>query len=259
MSSSKAPNKVSNLFLYIEELQGGRPWGRFLDAGTGEASLRWLTGLKTKSWTAITASELMAKQSRAAAKGKIRKADRILIGNWKDDALLAGEVFDTVLVDYLVGAIDGFAPYWQEQVFERLRPHVGGRIYVTGVEPYVPFPAPTEAGQMVREIGCLRDACLLLAGERPYREFPIQWVMRKMIAAGFYISEAKHFPVIYRERFITSQLDMCCDRLTRFSAPGLSDAMLSHVEQVRARALELCHREDGLRHGADYVIAAEPV
>lgn len=250
--------EVSSLFRFIETLQGAHAWGSFLDAGTGAASLRWLTGLPTSRWTAVTASERMAAQSRDAVPGGLRKQDRIVVGNWTDNQLLHGEVFDTVLLDYLIGAIEGFAPYWQEMVFDRLRPHVGGRIYVTGVEPYVPFPAPTEAGKMVREIGCLRDACLLLAGERPYREFPIQWVLRKMASSGFNIIEAKHFPIILRERFINAQLDMCRDRLQRFGAPALSDTMLDHVESVRQRALTLCAREDGLSHGADYVIAAEP-
>lgn len=251
--------KVSVLFRYIEELQKGRPWGSFLDAGTGAASLTWLAGLPTERWTAVTASEQMATRSRDAVPGGMRKQDSIVVGNWTDDELLHGEVFDTVLLDYLIGAIEGFAPYWQEMAFDRLRPHVGGRVYVTGIEPYVPFPAPTEAGKMVREIGCLRDACLLLAGERPYREFPIQWVIRKMAQAGFNVIEAKHFPITFRERFINAQLDMCRDRVQRFGTLALSTAMLDHVEALRVKALALCARNGGLAHGADYVIAAEPV
>ena len=43
------------LFKHIELLQGKKPWGRLLDAGTGSASLRWITSLDTLSWTAITA------------------------------------------------------------------------------------------------------------------------------------------------------------------------------------------------------------
>ena len=31
------------LFKHIELLQGNQPWGRFLDAGTGEASLRFVS------------------------------------------------------------------------------------------------------------------------------------------------------------------------------------------------------------------------
>lgn len=37
----------------------------------------------------------------------------MVIGNWRDENFLKDRVFDTVLADYLVGAIDGFAPYFQ--------------------------------------------------------------------------------------------------------------------------------------------------
>lgn len=44
-------------------------------------------------------------------------------------------MFDVVIADYLVGSIDAFAPYFQDKIFERLKPHVGKRLYVTGAEP----------------------------------------------------------------------------------------------------------------------------
>lgn len=44
---------------------------------------------------------------------KVKDPDEIVIGNWRDERFLEGQVFDTVLADYLVGAIDGFAPYFQ--------------------------------------------------------------------------------------------------------------------------------------------------
>ncbi len=249
----------TGLFGYIETLQRQRPWGRFLDAGTGRHSLKWLLTLETEEWTAITASKRMAGQVRETVGSAMRDRDRILVGNWINDALLYGETFDTVLMDYLVGAIEGFSPYWQERVFERLRPLVAGRIYFVGVEPYVPFPANDEAGRAIREIGCLRDACLLLAGERPYREFPMDWVVRQLGQAGFRTLDTRHFPITYRARFINGQLDMCIDRIERFASPELGEAMKVHVEQVREHALALSEARDGLRHGADYVIAAEPM
>jgi hypothetical protein len=246
------------LFGHIESLQGQRPWGDVLDAGTGQHSARWISALETRSWTALTASEAMADQVSRAIEGRRRSVDRLLVGNWTDSELLAGEAFDTVLVDYLLGAIDGYAPYWQSQLFPRLRPLVRGRMYVTGVEPYVPFPATTEAGQIVREIGCLRDACLLLAGERPYREFPIEWVALEIERAGFRIIDAQHHSIIYRQRFVDSQLGMCRDRVKRFSSGAPDQAMLSYIDELHGRATALIDRDGGLRHGADYLIAAEP-
>jgi len=251
--------KTSSLFRTIEQIQGERPWGRVLDAGTGRQSINWIAGLDSEEWTAITASPKMAKRVKAEVAGRIRLRDRVLVGNWVNDSLLFGERFDTVLLDYFVGAIEGFSPYWQERMLERLSPLVAGRLYITGVEPYVPFPAPTEAGKLVRAIGSLRDACLLLAGERPYREFPMDWVLRQLGRAGFRMLEARHYPIIYREKFINGQLDMCLDRARRFASPAVAEALVAHAEQLREQALALAEKEDGLRHGADYLIAAEPM
>lgn len=252
---------VSSLFRYIETLHGSHRWGALLDAGTGVNSLNWIAALPTESWTAITASQRMADKIRDTSGVRIRAQDRLLVGNWVSDSLLTGETFDTVLVDYLIGAIDGFAPYWQARLFNRLRPLVkdNGRLYVVGLEPYVPYKPDSESGRVIWEIGRVRDACLLLAGERPYREYPADWVLRRLGEAGFRVLETRHFPIRFRERFVNSQLDMCLDRLTRFASDELATSMRRYVENLRARALALQERENGLRHGYDYVIAAEPL
>lgn len=254
-----ASTEFSSLFGYIEELHQGRPWGSLLDAGTGVKSLEWVASLPTQRWTAITAAQNLARSSRAALGDRMRPQDRLLVGNWVNDGLLTGERFDTILADYLVGAIEGFAPYWQDRVFERLRPLLAasGRLYIIGLEPYVQFEPETAAGRMVWEIGRVRDACLLLAGERPYREFPLDWVMRQLGLAGLRMVEARSFPIIYRERYIHGQLDMCVDRIERFPTDDLATSMRSYVDELRQRALALCERENGLAHGSDYVIAAE--
>lgn len=254
-------SKISSLFTYVEELQGDRPWGSLLDAGTGVKSLEWILTLPTERWTAITAAHGMSDTIRGALHSEIRPQDRLLVGNWINDSLLTGETFDTVLVDYLVGAIEGFAPYWQDRVFERLRPLVAerGRLYVIGLEPYVQFEPETPSGRIIWEIGRVRDACLLLAGERPYREYPLDWMLRQLGLAGFRMVDSRRFPIRYRERYIHSQLDMCLNRLARFSSNELGTAMHSYIDDLRGRALALCEREDGLCHGDDYVIAAEPM
>ena len=203
----------------------------------------------------------MADETRAALGEGIRPQDRLLVGNWIDDSLLVGETFDTVLVDYLVGAIEGFAPYWQDQVFERLRPLVAehGRLYVTGLEPYVQYQPTTESGRIIWEIGRVRDACLLLAGDRPYREYPLEWMLRQLERAGFRVVESRRFPIRYGPGHVNRQLDMCRRRLQRFGSAPLGSGMLQYVEELRLRALIVLARDGGLRHGHDYVIAAEPL
>jgi hypothetical protein len=55
-----------------------------------------------------------------------------------------------VIADYLVGAIDGFAPYTQEQTFKRLKRHMksGARLYIIGMQP-IPDAADPPADVVV--------------------------------------------------------------------------------------------------------------
>ncbi|PSN05772.1 hypothetical protein, partial [Siccibacter turicensis] len=117
----------------------------------------------------------------------------------------------------------------------------------------------TESGKIIWEIGRVRDACLLLAGARPYREFPLDWMLGRLGLAGFRILEARRFPIRYRARYVNVQLNMCLARIERFFSNGLGMAMRAYVEELRARALQLNERQDGLWHGNDYVIAVEPM
>ncbi|MGB6103899.1 MAG: class I SAM-dependent methyltransferase [Pusillimonas sp.] len=243
----------------VQRMHDGQPWGSVLDAGTGRGSMSWLLGLDTTRWTAVTGAQSMADQVMRQIGVRMRGQDRLVVGNWVAPDLLAGERYDTVLADYLVGAIEGFAPYWQDRIFARLRPLVARRLYVIGLEPYVTDYPADAAGRIVCEIGRLRDACLLLAGERPYREYPMDWVLRQLRLAGFRPLDTQRFAIRYGERFVNSQLDMCDQRLLHLKDRGLALAMTEHAAQLRQHALALIAAEGGLRHGHDYVIAAEPV
>lgn len=246
------------MFRTIEDLQGDRPWGSFLDAGTGTNSIGWVSSLPTERWVAVTGATGHAVQVRDAVDPVRRPQDRLIVANWADPTLLDGERFDTVLADYLIGAVEGFAPYFQEAMFARLRRLTGGRLYLIGLEPYVTVRPETEAGRLVWEIGRFRDAVLLHAGERPYREYPMDWVLGQLAAAGFRIAAARRFPIRYKARFVNSQIDMCASRLAKLQYPDLAAALRARGEALREEALALVAREDGLRHGFDYVIAADP-
>lgn len=249
----------STLFQHIEQLQGGEDWGRFLDAGTGTHSIAWVNSLTTDRWTAVTGAEAHARQVRDTTAGQRREGDRILVGNWSDPGLLAGEIYDTVLADYLLGAIDGFAPYFQHRLFARLRPLVRSRLYIVGLEPYVVEEPASAAGRLVWEIGRFRDACLLLAGEQPYREYPAQWAVDHLEASGYRVIAAKRFANRYKRRFVNSQIDMCGPRLAKIADRDLAHALVLRGEALRAAALEQIEREGSLSHGFDYVLAAEPL
>lgn len=248
---------ASALFAHIESQHEGE-WGSVLDAGVGVNSAEWLTTLPTDRWTGVTAARGHARQVAAAVGDRMRPQDRLLLGNWMDAALLAGEVHDVVLADYLVGAIEGFSPYFQESLFQRLRPHVGRRLYVVGLDPYVVGEATTAEARCVREIGRLRDVCLLLADETPYREYPAEWVGDRLEQAGFRVLSARRFANRYRERWVNSQLDMALRRLPKIADRTLATALAGRIEALRAEGLALAKGGDGLRHGFDYVITAEP-
>ncbi len=251
-------NPSSRLFGYIESLQRERPWGAVLDAGTGTNSIGWIASLPTERWTAVTGAEGHAVQCRNAVEARRRPRDCIIVGNWADSTLLSNERYDMVLADYLLGAIDGFAPYFQSRLFARLRPLVGQRLYVVGLEPYIVGEPRTAAGRLVFEIGRFRDACLLLAGEQPYREYPAQWAVDHLEASGFRVIAARRFPIRYKAGFVNSQIDMCTPRLAMLSDRTLAKALSARGEALRRKALAIIDTEGGLHHGHDYVLAAEP-
>lgn len=250
---------ASGLFRQVEALHGDMPWGALLDAGTGSGSIRWVQTLATERWTAVTGAEGHARQVRDLSEATRRPDDRVVLGNWADPALLAGETYDTVLADYLLGAIDGFAPYFQERLFARLRPLTGRRLYVVGLDPYVPGDEPDDAAaRIVWRIGRLRDSCLLLAGERPYREYPAEWVIDNLRRSGFEPLSAERFPIRFGERFVRAQIAMCAPRLARLADRGLAAALEANGAALQAEALATIARDGALATGHDYVIAAEP-
>ncbi len=253
------PKPVTDaLFDQLVAWQGDHDWGRLLDAGTGQHSLRWVLGLSTSAWTAVTGGKSREDELRHTLGHRMRPGDRLVTGNWSDPALLAGERFDTVLADYLLGALDGFAPYFQDQLFQRLRPHVAGRLYVVGLGPYGD-EGGGEAGDTVRAIARLRDACILLAGHRCYREYPLSWVERHLDAAGFRVTARSRVPIVYGQRWVDGQLDVCLRKLPHFADPALAETMRAQVASLRAAALKTCKRQGGLRFGHDWLVAAEPV
>ena len=259
MTDAAGPPAATALFRHVEALQGDTPWGALLDAGTGSGSIRWIETLATTRWTAVTGAEAHARQVRDLTDARRRPGDRIVLGNWADPTLLAGETYDTVLADYLLGAIDGFAPYFQERLFARLRPLTGRRLYVVGLAPYVTADPPADAAaHCVWRIGRLRDACLLLAGERPYREYPSEWVIDNLRRSGFRPLSAERFPIRFGRRFVTAQIAMCRPRLARLADRALAATLLDHAAALEAEALDLVAAHGGLAAGHDYVIAAEP-
>lgn len=234
--------RADALFAWFERFHGGA-WGDVLDAGTGTHSLGWLAGLGARSLTAVTVEAW-----RLPELAEVAPEARVVLGQWTDPLLLEGEAFDEVLVDYVLGAIDGHSPYFQYRFLERVRPHVRRRLYVVGMEP--PPSDRSELDEVVR----MRDAAILLAGDRCYREYPREVVLRWLEDAGYRVLDSEVFPNRLGARFVNGQLDVAVRKLARFRDRRLAEAMGAAVAELRARALERGDRT----WGADYVIAAEP-
>jgi len=247
------------LFSFIEAVQGETPFGRVLDAGTGDRSMRWLMTLDTESITAVTAAPAHAALVKRTVGDRLRPQDRLLVGNWTRKNLLAGEQFDTVLADYLLGAIEGFAPFFQTSIFARLRPLTAKRLYVTGMEPYVVKKPDDDAGTLIWEIGRYRDSCLMLAGQQPYREFPLEWVVGQLKRSGFKATAARKFPLNLNAKFVNGQIDMCRPHLERLADKALAKSLAAHGEELRGRALAFIEANGSLSHGFAHAVAADPV
>lgn len=231
--------RVDALFEWIAKVNGPE-FGDVLDAGTGAHSLSWLATLKARSLTAVTVEDWRLGDLPSIAPGA-----RIVRGEWTDPALLYGEQFDQVLVDYVIGSIDGHAPYFQYDYLERLKAHCRGAVYLVGLEP------PPRDGSLLDQVCRVRDACILLAGHRMYREYPSELVSRWMERSGMRVTEVKRFPNRIGARFVNGQLDVAKRKLPLFKDRALAAAMERQVEELRASALA----KGDQTWGADYVIA----
>lgn len=243
------------LFSHIESMQGDVPWGRVLDAGTGWHSLKWMQQLTSEHWTAVTIDPTRIATMMPTFQKKMRPNDRIILGDWEDPALLEGEQFDVVLMDYLVGAMDAFTPYAQDRIVQRIRKHVHHRLYLIGLEP-LPESDPDPAVQAMIELDRLKDACRLLAGKRPYREYPASWIARRCAEAGLVILNVQHFPRILREKFVRSRIAACRKLVPSMQSLALQSGMNEHITQLEQRLLAFAARPEGIRISTNYVLSA---
>lgn len=296
-SSSSEPKfvygKDDALFGCIEEQQGDRPFGDFLDAGTGTHSMRWIATLHEKglsSFTAITADAAMKRKVETEAQnlglydnhyrrngGSINSSGSnhsihsslsggsnvsVLMGNWfpkaPHESLRFDQQFDTILADYLIGAMDGFSPYKQDEMIplllNLLKP--GGRLYIVGLEPIPDEVVGRE--NVVCKVRRVRDACILLAGHRCYREYPLAWIHKECQKQKerARLLDTRTFPILYRHNTIVRQINVARSKFPYFPTQDLVDSMKQVLDRLEQQSLHFT--EDApIKLGFDYVVAVE--
>mmetsp|Transcript_6547 Transcript_6547/g.14222 ORF Transcript_6547/g.14222 Transcript_6547/m.14222 type:complete len:533 (+) Transcript_6547:14-1612(+) len=173
--------------------------------------------------------------------------------------LLQNQTYQTILADYLVGAIDGFSPYFQDLIFPRLFPHLspGGRLYIIGLQP-IPDRVPGDANIMCK-ITKIRDACILLANHRCYREFPLDWIQRHVKRAGLKVLETRTYPIRYDHATMVRQINVARSKLRLFPSKAMAEEMRKVLDGLEKESLEVTRRVVGGRVtlGFDYVVVAE--
>jgi hypothetical protein len=275
------PHSACRIFSLVERLQqeASLPWGHVLDAGTGEHSLSWLVSLPSDSLTAVTGEPERQVELSYLARNVLRSGDRVVSGNWLDASLLAEQQYDTVIADYLLGSVEGFAPGFQTEIFARLRPLVRRRIYVIGLSP-LPLSSDEPGGRLLIEIGRARDMCILAAGRRPFREYEKEWARAQLERSGFEIEHITAVTSTYTRPFLRNQIAVASFMLekaelrlgaegylsqlvlpSRFSrmyggANQLTVGLRAWLDQLRRHVDELPPGE--FKFGTDWIIAAKP-
>jgi hypothetical protein len=275
-------------------------FGDFLDAGTGSHSLRWMASIihrdrllatkKTqsnsngqqssssttaaaaprvtmKSYTAITADESMRQRVHSeATELDITNHGDIIIGNWEDTTLLSGKTYDTIIADYLIGAMDGFAPYYQDVILERLVQHLrpGGCLFIIGLQP-IPdsdkFDSTSNGdGDVFCRITKVRDACILLANHRCYREYPLEWITRQINRIPtLKVTTSKQFPINYTYETMVRQINVGRSKLSLFANKGLAKEMGILLDDLEKESYTVTKRQKNgkVTLGFDYIVVAE--
>ena len=99
----------------------------------------------------------MAKSSQESYPGTMRENDRLVVGNWVDSELLKGEQFDTVLVDYLIGAIEGFCTILARPCIRNAYDHSSkGACTSRALSPTFQLLKKDEVGLYVGDVGRFR-------------------------------------------------------------------------------------------------------
>ena len=175
------------------------------------------------------------------------------------------------------------APYKQDMMLDllaqRLQP--GGRLYIVGLEP-IPdsYGTPPNSPQaIISDVRRIRDACILLAGDRCYREYPVEWIERQLHSKQaqppspahtndstinnhsnntprLHWLASKQFPILYSHRTIVKQIEVARKKLPQIPSKALARELSNTLRELELRsyaATEQISKTTRIQCGFDYV------
>ena len=222
-----------------------------LDAGSGASSWEWLLRQPCRSRTGVTAEAARAHSLRS--RPGLGPRDTIIEGLWQDEKLLEGRKFDVILADYLLGSCDRYAPYFQEEMLEKVVKKCSGWLFVVGLEP--PAPATTPAQRCLFEVAQLRDAVQLLLGNRPHRELPQIWVERQLPRIGVKLAWSERYHNLYDQQWVAREVASLEQNLQLFEDRGLAQVLRRRCHALRQRAADCLHKPAS--YSFDYLLGID--
>lgn len=106
----------------------------------------------------------------------------------------------------------------------------GGRLYFIGMNP-IPDDAPGQ-GQIICDIRKARDACILLAGHRPYREHPLTWMERHLNQNRMVITHRKNFTILHSEMSAMRQIKVAQSKLELIRSNPLKTGLEKYLHEL---------------------------
>jgi hypothetical protein len=103
-------------------------------------------------------------------------------------------------------------------------------MYFVGMSPIPDETNPP--GCIISEIRRARDACILLAGHRPYREFPLHWMTRHLSQAGMKVLDSHNFTILHSENSAIRQVKVARNKLDFMEDQALRQGMDQYLTDL---------------------------
>ena len=134
-----------------------------------------------------------------------------------------------------------------------------GQPHLTGLEPIPYSDDNCEASNAFCKLSRVRDSCILLTGKRPYREYPMTWVVEELNRLGLKVLDAYKAPNTYTFEKVSVQADAARSTFPFFESKLTVEAMSQEVDRVERESADHCSKLEGgkFQLGFDWVITAE--